>query len=479
MRAWTRIVVGLIAVCAGLWAGPLLAQQDNAEKPKPAARVLLPLPDLSGDQQDSDQSDQTMQPDRGPLTGVQSPGLGTSQFRHSYWVPAIQYGNTAQSNTFNTSSTQKLGWTTSSYVGGNLSMLEAGSHSLFGLNYSGGGFFSTDSVQGNGQFHQLYSTLQIDERRWQALVVEQFSYLPQSAYGFGGTSGLSTPGITGVLAVPLPGLQQVFVPGQSVLSTTGPRYSSASAVQLTYAVSRRGSFTVAAVYGLLRFNNSGNIGNDSEVGSVGYNYALTPKDFLGVAYRFTAYHYPGDPQALGDQVEQFFYGRKITGRLGFSVWGGPDITRFRLPVNGTKQTISGGGGAALSYAFAKSSIGLSYSHGIGSGSGVFSGSSTNELNAIWSRSLSRAWSSTLKLGYARNSTIVTIRGLASPSYNSWITAAGTQRPLGSSTTLSIGYQAQIQTSNGILCTGSVCQTTQVTHQVQMSFQWKAPPQVIR
>ncbi len=57
----------------------LWAQEGPDEKPEPAARVLLPLPGLSGDQQDSDQSDQTMQPDHGPVSGVQAGTLGTSE----------------------------------------------------------------------------------------------------------------------------------------------------------------------------------------------------------------------------------------------------------------------------------------------------------------------------------------------------------------------------------------------------------------
>jgi hypothetical protein len=30
-----------------------------------------------------------------------------------------------------------------------------------------------------------------------------------------------------------------------------------------------------------------------------------------------------------------------------------------------------------------------------------------------------------------------------------------------------------------VCDASGCQTTQVTHQIQMSLQWNAPPQVLR
>src|SRR5215470_12763321 len=111
MKVCRELAIGVIvASLLGLGAAPLCAQQESEEKPKPAARVLMPLPDLSGDQQNTDQKEQTMEPDRGPVSGVQNPTLGTSELRHSYWVPGVQYGMTAQSNNFNnTGATQNPG----------------------------------------------------------------------------------------------------------------------------------------------------------------------------------------------------------------------------------------------------------------------------------------------------------------------------------------------------------------------------------
>lgn len=481
MKAWKQFAGGILGIVVyGFGATALRAQEQNDEKPKPAARVLLPLPDLNGNQQDDNENNQTMQPDRGPVVGVQSPTLGTSELRHSYWVPGIQYSNMAQSNNFNsTGSTQNPGWTTTNYASGNLSLLEAWNHALFGANYSGGGFFSTDANQGNGQYHQLSSAFQLDERRWQLLVMEQLAYLPQSAFGFGGTTGLSMPGISGALSVALPGLQEVFAPGQTVYAATGPRHNNDSAAQLTYSVTRRSSFTFAAVYGLLRFSLPGNTNSDMEIANVGYNYALTRKDSVGVIYRFTALHFPGNPQALGIQVAQVMYGRRVTGKLALNLAGGPEIIDFRVPVNGIKRTISGSGNASLVYASRIGRLQLDYSHGVGSGGGVFGGSNSDLLIGSLNRPLGRAWSSTLSFGYARDRQLVTIQSLSSPTYDSWRAAAGVTRPLGAGTTLSIGYQAQIQASTGILCAPTGCQTVQTTHQIQMSFQWQAPAQVLR
>ena len=470
----------LVIIVAGLWslcASPIWAQEAGEEKPKPAARVLLPLPDVSGNQQEDDQGNQTMQPDRGPVTGVQSATLGTSELRHSYWVPGLQYGNTAQSSSANAGG--PAGWTTTNYVNGNLSLLDAWAHAQLSANYSGGGFFSNDANLGNGQYHQLASTLEIDQRRWQVFFDDQFSYLPQSSFGFGGTSGLALPGITGSLAAPQPGLQSAFVPGQTILTVVGPRYSNASAVQLTYEVSRRGSITVAGVHDLLRFSNIGNFNNDTEVFNVGYNYAITHKDTFGFIYRFSAFHYPGNPQALGDHVAEIVYGRRITGRLALNLAGGADVTTFRQPVSGSKQSLSGSGTGSLVYAFFLATVRLNYTHGVSGGSGVSTGANTDQITADWSRPLTRVWSGKLSFGYAKNSPIVVVKGPTSPAYSTWLPSAGLSRPLGRRASFTLGYQAQIETSNVALCSTPNCGTNYTTHQVQVSFQWQAAPQVLR
>ncbi len=465
----------MLAVC--LCASPLFAQQEGEDKPKPAAREYPPLLDPNGNQEDSGQGTQTIEPDNWPVSGVQNTTLGAPEIRHSYWVPGIRYSNSIGSNNSNSATGSQ--WNSTSFVSGDVSLLEAWSHSLLSANYSGGGFTSTDSTQGNGQFHQLSAAYEIDRQRWQWLFVDQFSYLPQSSFGFGGTSGLSTPGISGALSVPLPGLQSSYVPNQSFLAAAGARYSNASAAQLTVRLSRRGSVTVAGVHGLLRFVQSGNISSDTEIFNVGYNYALTRNDSIGLVYRFSAYHYPGNPQALGDHSVLVVYGRKITGRLGLRLGGGPDVTTFRVPMATSTQRVSGTASAALSYAFRQSSVTLSYTHGVSSGSGVFSGASSDLLGAAWNRHLTRVWDGSLNFQYAKSGQIVSAIGQASPSYDSWLVGTGLNRPLGRSANLSLGYQAQIQGANSVLCTSPNCSTNGTSHNIFLSLQWHARPLVLR
>lgn len=474
-RRFAQVMVFLTGAC--LCTTPLVAQQEQGEKPKPAARENPLLFDTGGDKRDTDQETQTMQPDNGPMSGIQNLTLGTPEVRHSYWVPGIEYSNVIRSNSVSPTATSA--WNSTSFISGNLSLLEAWSHSLLSANFSGGGFASTDAKQGNGQYHQLKTAFEIDQRRWQMLLVDQFSYLPQSAYGFGGTSSLATPGITGSLSVPLPGIQSSYVPGQSILTTIGPRYSNASAVQLTYAASPRSSITLAGVYGVLRFVDGGNVNNDTEILSAGYNYLISRKDTIGLVYVFNAYHFPGNPQALGDHVGQFAYGRKITGKLALRVAGGPEITLFRIPINNSSRRVSGSGRGALIYALARGSVELSYTHGVSGGSGVFTGSDLDQVNATWNRQLSRVWRGSVDFGYAKNRQILFVSGLAPLSYDTWLAGAGLSRSLGRTADFSVSYQAQIQNSNVAICGNPTCGTNYTAHQIFLTVGWHTRPLVLK
>jgi len=482
MSLWKQSTCWIIAAgAAAFCAVPLRAQQGDQQKPKPAARVLMPLPDLSGDQEgdsaNQDQGPQYLQPDNGPLTGVQAPTLGFPVMRHSYWVPGIQYSDMVRSSPL--SQPANSGWTSTHYAAGNLSLFEEWRSSLLKVNYSGGKYFSTDSVQGDGQFQQLGLEYHINERRWQLLFIEQFSYLPESSFGFGASTGLSFPGIGGTLGTPIPGLQGGYVPSQSNFASTGNRYSSSSAAQLNYQISARSSITFAGVYGILRFVEPGNIESNSPTWTAGYNYAVSQKDTIGISYRFSIYQYLGLPQALGDHWAQLNYGRKITGRMALQLAAGPDVTFYRIPIANKSQRNSVSGNATITYAFKRGGVSLNYSHGVSGGGGVLAGSSADQAGVSANRQLSRTWQGNLNFSYAKNAELSNLSGVSSPGYNSWYAGAGLNRPLGREADFSIGYQAQNQSSSLSSCTGPSCSTSYLVHQITLSFQWHARPFVLR
>jgi len=459
-----------------LGASSISAQEDNF-RPKPAAREYPRFTEGLGDQDwNGDQEPTTnLNSDTRPLTGVQNPTLGTPGIRHSYWLPGFQYGNTVRSSALNQATSS--GWNTTSFVVGNLSLLDVWGRAQLAVNYSGGGSLSSDSAQGNSHFHQFGLAQTFDWGRWKLSFLDQFSYLPETQFGFGVGTGLSLPGVGGSLAPPLPSLQNSYIPNQSILTTFGPRYSNAVATQVAYTVSPRGSITAAGSYGILRFIEAGNIESNNANFNVGYNYDLTSADTLGLQYRFSSYRFLGNPQAINDQVVQFMYGRKVTGRIALQLFGGPDVTTFRVPVNNSSNRVSGSEGANLTYALNRGSLALTYNHGVSGGSGVLTGANTDQLQFNLSRQLSREWAASLNFGYSRNGSVA---GTAySQAYDSWYIGGALSRPFGRNANFTVGYTAQIQTSNQAVCAAGTCSTNFTLQQITLGLQWHTRPFVLR
>jgi hypothetical protein len=466
----------LLATMSFCGAGPTFAQDvPPQDQPKPAGREYQPF----GDDQDASQPENNLAPDVAPLTGALVPGVGSQEMRHSYWVPGLQYGNLARSNSVNQRSATSSDWNSTSFVSGNLSLLLNSSHSQFAANYSGGGTFSTDASQGNGYYHQLALAQYFHWRRLQLSFVDQFSYLPESQFGFGAGSTLAIPGVSGSLGPSVPGLQTSYQPSQSIFTSLGPRYSNSITAEMIYALSPRGSMTFTGSYGILRFVDPGNIESNDSIFSVGYDYALSKQDTIGVVYRFAGYRYLGQPQAIQDHVANFAYGRKITGRLALQLFAGPEYTTFRVHTAGVADRISASVGANLTYALQRTGFSVSYNHGVGGGSGAFTGSNSDTVQGGINRQLSRVWSGNISFGYARNSSLASGRA-AQPStaFNSWFAGAGLARPLGRTANFSLGYSAYLQELNQGGCPAGAC-TLDVQHQVSASFQWHTRPLVLR
>jgi hypothetical protein len=470
------LAVSLLAAVSFCAAGLTFAQDaPPPDEPKPAGRENLPL----GDEQDASQPENNLTPDTTPLTGALVPGVGSLEMRHSYWVPGVQYGNLVRSNSVNQPTATGSDWNSTSFVSGNLSLLLNSSHSQFAANYSGGGTFSTDQSQGNGYYHQLAMAQSFKWRRLQLSFIDQFSYLPESQFGFGAGSALAIPGISGSLGPSVPGLQTSYQPGQSIFASLGPRYSNSITAEIAYALSRRGSVTLTGSYGILRFVDPGSIESNDSIFSVGYDYALSKKDTIGVLYRFAVYRFLGQPQAIQDHVGHFAYGRKITGRLALQLFAGPEYTTFRVHTAGFADRLSGSGGANLTYALAKTSFSVSYNHGVGGGSGAFTGSNTDTVQGELSRRLSRVWRGNISFGYARNSSLSS-GSAAQPStaFNSWFAGAGLERPIGRTANVLLGYTAYLQDVNQTGCLAGAC-AIDVQHQVSFSVQWHTRPLVLR
>jgi hypothetical protein len=267
-----------------------------------------------------------------------------------------------------------------------------------------------------------------------------------------------------------------YVPNQSIYAAFGPQYSNATALQVTYATSRRGSITASGSYGTLNFVDPGNVDNNTTSGTVGYNYELTQQNSIGGFYRFSGYHFAGQPQAYGSNSFNLAFSRKLTGRMALQAYGGPDITTFRIPVDGQSSKIGANLGVSLSYAF----------KGGGLSGGYFQVSRrqrclcrADQANLAATHALSRIWSGHLNFGYAHNKAIVSSAAASSAGYNSWFFGGGVTRPLGRNTILAIAYSANINRYMPSGCTGNSCSSNQTTYNsIIVNFQWHTRPMVL-
>lgn len=468
-------LVALAALAALLaFALPLSAQEES---PKPAGTSLYPLPPVNVGDQDEN-SPNALNPDVTPLTGVQNPTLGSPEVRHSYWVPGFQWSGAIQSNSYNQNANSS--WIMNNYLVGNFSLLEAWSHAEFDVNYSAGGFFSSDtSQQGNDYYHQLALSQTFRRNRWTLQLLDQFSYLPQSSIGFGGGTGLGTPTGGGTGGPVIPGINNNYVPNQSIFAAVGARYSNASSVQLTYNITRRGSLTFSGSYGLLNFIDPGNVDNDTTTGTIGYNYALSRKNTIGMFYRFSAYHYSGQPEANGDHSANFAYSRKVTGRLALQLFGGPEFTTSRVVVpNGNSVTYGVNSGANLIYAFPKGGFNVGYTHGMSGGSGVLTGTTADQLTASATHKLSRIWTGQINFSFAHNAPLSNAPNATTQTFNTWNAGGGVSRPLGRNSSLAIAYNATLTDYALGGCTGAACSSSNTFNYVTINFQWHTRPLVL-
>lgn len=432
-----------------------------------------------------------LQPDYTPLTSMLNAGLGFPQVKHSYWVPGVSFGSTVQSNLFGAPGGSS-GWYNTNYVTGDLSLLEAWSRSQIALNYSGGASFSSSNAEGgNSAFQQLAFAQSILLNRWIFQIVDQFSQLPESSFGFGVGTMIGVPGVSGSLSPIVPGVGNAYNPNQSIFSSYGPRISNVTVAEATYQLTHRSSITASGSYGILHFTQSGNIDTNSVFGSLGYNYKLTKKDSIGFFYQISTFHFPGNPEAYGTQTVSAAYARKITGRLALSLYGGPQFTSMRISTTSSSNLTNGYASASLNYALHNGGISGHYVHGISGGSGVFTGSILDLAGGSLSRKLTRMWQGSINFGFAHNSTIggsVTTTTTTTPgstttvpagnySYDNWFAGAGVGRPIGRNLSLFISYSANFETNHPGCSTTTACapSTTTSGQFINFNIRWHPRP----
>ncbi len=455
--------------------------QDQSATPIPAYRSPLAGIAGNGDTDAGNGSDQS-QPQNQPLSGVQPLSLGMETTR-SYWQPRLDIFGTADSNP------QQMGegqnWTTWINASGGVDIHRITGISDLSVGYTAGGMYANQntagSANGNGIIQGLNVADKFSFRRSTLSFFDQATYLPESAFGFGGAGGVGLPGA----GFGAPGL--AFNPGQTLLTGSGQMLNNADAVEFDELLSPRSSLTFSGGYSLLHY-----FGADSNLidyGVVnargGYNYQMSRNNTLAVVYTFGDYRYGSSGQSMIDHTLQLSYGRVITGKLAFQAAGGPlaVLSTFSPTVSGgsagtglvSQSQVLWSVNTSLQYQAGRYGLGLAYAHGVNGGSGVLVGSEMDTVTGSLTRQMSRTFSSGFSGGYSKNRGLPGTGAFANESYDYWFGGLSLTEPLGPTLGLSLSYQVQYQTSNSAACIGVTCGKNVLRNMISIGLGWHERP----
>jgi hypothetical protein len=430
----------------------------------------------------------TLNADTRSLAGAQLLSLGAPQTEHTVWTPYLSISETYDTNSVASNQFVPHGSSTWSAASGGVHIRHITGASDFSLRYDGSGWIA-NNLGANPTVEQNLSIAATRHwRRYTVTLIDQVGYSPESYFGYGvGMNAVSSFGTNGAIATTALGLQPGFLVDQSILTSYGKRITNTAVAELDRHLTPLTTLTIVGSYGLLHYFENNLVNDNNFILQAGYNHQFDRKNTIAFFYRFGGYRFKNFNQSINDHSVQFSYARRITGRLTFQFFGGPDLALSRTPLSTCAAGCIGIGSSntrdlfwsltsTLHYQLRQTGFDLTYNHGIDSGSGVLLGGVANNFSGSVSRQFTRSLNVGWLTGYSRNSGYAapTTSGATSSgqqTYDYAFTGLNLHRRLGASVGIDLTYEAQYQRSNTVFCVVSPCGTTFLDHQVSLGFSW--------
>ena len=302
MYGWRiPVTVSLLLVCASI----ALAQQETPTSSTTGTSQSNTgqqpgQSDMNAPTQGEEQNPQQSQP-MPPITESITLSPGSEGSSISYLLPSFQYTGFLDDNVSQTAGNSGLvGHST--YIG-SLALQRVKRRTQLNLSYAGGAFFYSRAYgtgnfgprSSSGMLQELSVSQTVNFRRLQLVFSDQFTYLPESAYGFSGFAGLDSfgGGSGGAFLGSTSSINPGLLPGGSILTGSSRRIANALVGEARYSRSVRSTFTLTGNYGLLQFLDSGYTNIHYFTLLAGYNYRLTTRDQVAVEYIDTEYLFSG------------------------------------------------------------------------------------------------------------------------------------------------------------------------------------------
>jgi hypothetical protein len=198
-------------------------------------------------------------------------------------------------------------------------------------------------------------------------------------------------------------------------------------------------------------------------------YGISMIDFSGLAVG----------QSLVTHSAHAAYAKRITGRLGLNISGGPQITTFSGSLVGIGSRVSWGLSSNLAYQFRSTTLNVRYGHHITGGAGLFVGASTHRVDGSIGLPLTRTVTLATNFGYSRNTSLreTTVGGLEH-TFNAVHAGVGVSRPLSREVSLGFRYNLQYQTSGSTVCAGTLCGSNTTRHAIGIGIDWQMRPIIL-
>jgi hypothetical protein len=466
MKLHSHMLVALLSLILTVPAA--LAQEPGTSTP-PSGQLPTTSPP-QGQEPAAEEPTNAPVPDTRPLTGAEEIGVGLRGGSRNYIFPALQVYAYGDSNRTIATSGQRGTELTGSVVG-RLALRHASRRSQSTLDYMGGGIFYAHESDLNATIHQIGVSQAFTGRRWALELIDRASYLPESSFGFGGFGSLGG-GLSGGFGSGLGRLNPAFSADQTIVTGRGYRINNTTIAQVQYLTSQRASLTATAGYSLLRFVEAGAIDSDNRIFAVGYNYAMTRRDSLGLTYGVSMFRFRGSDLAFDDHFVQLAYGRRVTGRLAFELAAGPQLDIFKNSLAGSTRRYFWNLHSSLRYRWPRSDLDISYGRYTSSGSGLLYGAQTDRLSLSVGHRFTRNWSGSFSPGYAHNSRLQQTTGASTPAdFNSYYLRFGLRRSLGRYADASVNYTFQGQKTDISNPLGVMANSTLNRHTFGVAFSW--------
>ena len=359
-----------------------------------------------------------LDPENPPLSGLDEPSLELRTSSRSFISPALQIGESGDSNADNNLNTGRAAAIT--HLLGALDLQKFWPRSDAFLEYVGGAAFG-DSPYFARQIQALGVEGVTRWRTGQLTVRDAFDYLPDGTfYASGGIPGFGIA--TGAPGLGLPGIYRLGYGTGGTIGTI-PRLANTGVLDVVQSITPRSAFTVIGSFSNAHYyhNVNGFLNGDETTIESGYSHMVSRHDQVAAVYAYQLFRFPDNQGGeVYNHVFNVRWSHTISGRLSFVGGIGPQYTDllFGSPL----QHWSIAGRATLRYRFAHASLMLNYDKFTSQGSGFFAGADTQRAHVNLRRPLGRSYDFLLDAGYSNNKRLQAAGGVSANSYNE--TAAG-------------------------------------------------------